>query len=117
MDLVAVNNFGDTRSGGLAGPMGLLIIVLMSIATVLLIRNMNKHLRRLPDSFEQPKIAERDDEIARLDADLRGPDARPDRPNVDGDRLRSPRADAEAQVNDLDSGKGPTIADGNSDRA
>jgi hypothetical protein len=41
MDFVlAVNNFGDTRSGGLAGPMGLFIIVLMAISTVLLIRNM-----------------------------------------------------------------------------
>ena len=30
--VVAVNNFGDTRSGGLAGPMGLFIIVLMAIA-------------------------------------------------------------------------------------
>ena len=52
MEFLAVNNFGDTRSGGLAGPMGLFIIVLMSIATVLLIRNMNKRLRRLPDSFD-----------------------------------------------------------------
>jgi len=49
--LPAQNNFGDTRSGGLAGPMGLLIIVLMAIATVLLIRNMNARLRRLPDRF------------------------------------------------------------------
>ena len=49
--VVAVNNFGDTRAGGLAGPMGLFIIVLMCIAVVLLIRNMNKRLRRLPDSF------------------------------------------------------------------
>ncbi|MEV6488530.1 hypothetical protein AB0M20_07835 [Actinoplanes sp. NPDC051633] len=32
--------------------MGLFIILLMSIATVLLIRNMNKRLRRLPDSFD-----------------------------------------------------------------
>jgi hypothetical protein len=47
----AVNNFGDTRSGGLAGPMALLIIVLLAIATVLLIRNMNTRLRRLPDHF------------------------------------------------------------------
>jgi hypothetical protein len=48
---LAVNNFGDTRSGGLAGPMALLIIVLLAIATVLLIRNMNARLRRLPDRF------------------------------------------------------------------
>lgn len=46
-----VNNFGDTRGGALAGPMGLFVIVVLSIATVLLIRNMNKRLRRLPSSF------------------------------------------------------------------
>ncbi|MEJ3741931.1 hypothetical protein WEI85_01335 [Actinomycetes bacterium KLBMP 9797] len=49
--VLAENNFGDTRSGGLAGPMGLFIIVLLAIATVLLIRNMNARLRRLPSSF------------------------------------------------------------------
>lgn len=48
---LAVNNFGDTREGALMGPMGLFIIVLMVIATVLLIRNMNARLRRLPDRF------------------------------------------------------------------
>ena len=49
--LLADNNFGDTRSGGIAGPMGLFIIVLLAIATVFLIRNMNARLRRLPDRF------------------------------------------------------------------
>jgi hypothetical protein len=49
--VLAENNFGDTRSGGLAGPMGLFIIALLVVATVLLIRNMNARLRRLPDSF------------------------------------------------------------------
>lgn len=70
MDVLAVNNFGDTRSGGLAGPMGLFLIVLMCVATVLLIRNMNKRIRRLPDSF--PVAGERDRvaEIARPDGDL-----------------------------------------------
>jgi hypothetical protein len=53
-ELLAVNNFGDTRSGGLAGPMGLFIILLMAIATVLLIRNMNARLRRLPREFPDP---------------------------------------------------------------
>jgi hypothetical protein len=48
---LAVNNFGDTRSGGLAGPMALLIILLLAVATVLLIRNMNARLRRLPERF------------------------------------------------------------------
>jgi hypothetical protein len=49
--VLAQNNFGDTMSDGLAGPMGLLIIVLLAIATVFLIRNMNSRLRRLPDKF------------------------------------------------------------------
>jgi hypothetical protein len=49
--VLAGNNFGDTMSDGLAGPMGLLIIVLLGIATVLLIRNMNSRLRRLPERF------------------------------------------------------------------
>jgi hypothetical protein len=49
--VLAQNNFGDTMSDGLAGPMGLLIIVLLGIATFLLVRSMNKHLRRIPERF------------------------------------------------------------------
>jgi hypothetical protein len=52
--VLAQNNFGDTESGGMAGPMGLFIIVLLAIATVLLVRNMNARLRRLPDRFPVP---------------------------------------------------------------
>jgi hypothetical protein len=73
--VLAVNNFGDDRSGGLAGPMGLFIIVVLCIATVLLIRNMNKRVRRLPDSFEDPATTRREAEIARLEADLKQPAA------------------------------------------
>ena len=58
-DVLATNNFGDTRSGSLAGPMGLLIIALLALATVLLIRNMNARIKRMPRSFDEPK--ERDD--------------------------------------------------------
>ncbi|GIF52940.1 hypothetical protein DFJ67_1062 [Asanoa ferruginea] len=49
--VLAVNNFGDTREGGLAGPTGLFLIILLGTATVLLIRNMNKRLKRLPERF------------------------------------------------------------------
>lgn len=49
--VLAENNFGDTRTGGLAGPMGLFLIVALATVTVLLIRNMNARLRRLPDRF------------------------------------------------------------------
>jgi hypothetical protein len=54
-DVIAANNFGDTRTGGLAGPLGLLIVVLLGVATVFLIRNMNARLRRLPDKFPDPE--------------------------------------------------------------
>jgi Tfp pilus assembly protein PilX len=79
-DVFAVNNFGDTRSGGLAGPMGLFIILVLTIATVLLVRNMNARLRRLPDSFPDPAAERRAAEAARLEAEFRAgdPDARPD---------------------------------------
>ena len=50
-ELLAENNFGDTRSGSLAGPAGLVIILLLAIGTVLLIRNMNSRLRRLPEKL------------------------------------------------------------------
>ncbi|MDT0532605.1 hypothetical protein RM555_26745 [Micromonospora sp. DSM 115977] len=52
-EVLAQNNFGDTRTGGLAGPMGLFLILVLATATVLLIRNMNSRLRRLPDRFPQ----------------------------------------------------------------
>jgi hypothetical protein len=42
-----------------AGPLGLLVVVLMMIATVLLIRNMNARLRRLPREFPD----QRQDEV------------------------------------------------------
>ncbi|WP_229716076.1 hypothetical protein [Mangrovihabitans endophyticus] len=69
--------------------MGLFIIVLLSIATVLLIRNMNKRLRRLPDSFPDDEAARRKSEIARLEADL-------DRPAAD----RSPTVDEGSRAGD-----------------
>jgi hypothetical protein len=52
---LADNSFGDNLGDGVAGPVGLLIIVLLAVATALLIRNMNKRLRRLPESFPDPR--------------------------------------------------------------
>ena len=109
--VVAVNNFGDTRSGGLAGPMGLFIILLMSIAVVLLIRNMNKRLRRLPDSFPDPDADRRDAEIARLEAELSRSDAVSDAGNVDGDRSIAPAETTDSEVRGTDTTDRPA-ADG-----
>lgn len=57
IELLTENNFGDTRSGSLAGPTGLVIILLLAIGTVLLIRNMNSRLKRLPERFESGPAA------------------------------------------------------------
>lgn len=38
-----------------AGPLGLLVVLLMGLATVLLIRNMSKRLKRLPEQFPPPE--------------------------------------------------------------
>ena len=38
---------------GKASPFGLLIVVLLVIATFLLIWSMNRHLKKLPESFER----------------------------------------------------------------
>ena len=48
-----------------AGPLGLLVVVLMIVATVLLIRNMNGRLRRLPKEFPPPPDADRDQDDPR----------------------------------------------------
>jgi hypothetical protein len=64
-EVLAENNFGDTRSGGLAGPMGLFIIVVLAIVTVLLIRNMTMRIKRLPAEFPDPAekaAAEKEDQ-------------------------------------------------------
>lgn len=50
---LAQNNFGDTRSGSLAGPVAGFIIALLAVVTILLIRNMNARLRRLPERFPE----------------------------------------------------------------
>ena len=39
---------------GKASPIGLVVILLLAVATVLLIRSMSKRIRRLPASFDPP---------------------------------------------------------------
>jgi hypothetical protein len=44
----------------LAGPIGGLIIVALAVTTILLIRNMNARIRRLPDRFPD-RVSEQDE--------------------------------------------------------
>ena len=43
-------------AGASAGPLGFLVVLLIGIATVLLIRNMNGRLRRMPRQFPEPGV-------------------------------------------------------------
>ena len=117
MDIVAVNNFGDTREGGLAGPMGLFIILMMAIATVLLIRNMNKRLRRLPDSFDNVDASKpatgSTPSATRVDGN--GTVEKPTR--VDSDRSASGIGSADQQVSDVEAADRPAGQDGGATRA
>ena len=47
-----------------AGPLGLIVILLLGVAVFFLYRSMNKHIRGLPESFDTPDqvLAERSDE-------------------------------------------------------
>ena len=38
---------------GKASPLGLLVVVLLLLGTFLLIRSMNRHLKKLPESFDR----------------------------------------------------------------
>jgi hypothetical protein len=52
---------GKGEEFGKASPVGLVVILLLGIATVFLIRSMTKRLRRLPASFDEPAAVIRDD--------------------------------------------------------
>lgn len=56
---------------GKAGPLGLLLIVVLLIATALLVKSMSGHLKKLPRSFDpdhrDPEVVVPDD-ISELDA-------------------------------------------------
>ncbi|MCV7282998.1 hypothetical protein H7J88_25515 [Mycolicibacterium flavescens] len=56
LTLLAQNAPRDTGPEfGKASPFGLLVIVLLLISIFLLVRSMNRHLRKLPESFDKPE--------------------------------------------------------------
>ena len=60
---------------GKASPFGLIVVVLLLIGTFLLVWSMNKHLKRLPESFD-PEHPEPDQAVDEGTVDL-GPEGRP----------------------------------------
>lgn len=49
---------------GKASPLGLVVVLLLAVATVLLIRSMSKRIRRLPASFDEPASETKPDDAA-----------------------------------------------------
>ena len=45
---------GTGEEFGKASPIGLVVLLLLFIATILLVRSMNKQLRKVPASFDEP---------------------------------------------------------------
>src|SRR4051795_773517 len=74
---------------GKAGPLGLLLIVLLLIAVVLLVRSMSRHLKRVPASFDPP--AEPDVEVPDSPEGIDDPGPQPGETLLE-DLRRQPRA-------------------------
>lgn len=47
---------GEGEEFGKASPIGLVVLVLLFLATILLVRSMNKQLRKVPASFDEPNV-------------------------------------------------------------
>jgi len=71
---------GRGEEFGKASPIGLVVVVLLLLATVLLVRSMTKRIRRLPASF--------DDDDARGDQPEGGTPDAADRPGDGSSRTR-----------------------------
>jgi hypothetical protein len=52
---------GQGEDFGKSSPVALVVMILFFVAVVLLVRSMNKHLRRIPESFDPPQERSDDD--------------------------------------------------------
>ncbi|PXY21214.1 hypothetical protein [Prauserella muralis] len=70
------DNGGQGEDFGKSSPVGLLLLLLFLIAVVFLVRSMTKHLKRLPESFDDPgeQAAPADDERSAAEADASRPE-------------------------------------------
>lgn len=51
------DNGGQGEDFGKSSPVGFLILILFLIAVALLVRSMTKHLKRVPESFDEPAVS------------------------------------------------------------
>jgi hypothetical protein len=52
---------GQGEDFGKAAPTALVLLLLLFLAAALLVRSMNKHLRRVPDSFDHDSTTAREE--------------------------------------------------------
>lgn len=79
-DLLSQQEPRDTGPDfGKASPFGLLIVAVLLVAVFLLVWSMNRHLKRLPESFD-PEHPEPDQAVDDGTVDL-GADTTPEKPN------------------------------------
>jgi hypothetical protein len=107
--VLAANDFGDDLGDGVAGPVGLLIIVLLVIALVFLMRSMNKHLRRVRDDFPD------DEALAQIRADALSSRTGSRSPSAGRSAASDATITRDATPRDAAPGEGPANARGQRD--
>lgn len=75
---------------GKASPLGLLVVVLLVVATLFLVRSMNRQLKKVPESFDRQHPEP--DQAADEGTDTVGPDKPP---GIEGDRTARPPGPAD----------------------
>ena len=58
---------GQGEEFGKASPVGLVVLIVFFVAVFFLVRSMNKHLRRVPESFDDPAPTSADPAAASAD--------------------------------------------------
>ena len=56
---ILAQEFGPERDQAMAGPLGLFVTVFLVVVVILLIRGMNKHIRRLNERVDREEAAMR----------------------------------------------------------
>ncbi|MER7857788.1 hypothetical protein DMC64_12285 [Amycolatopsis sp. WAC 04197] len=82
------DNGGQGEDFGKSSPVGFLILILFLIAVGLLVRSMTKHLKRLPESFDEPASASEapaEEATEAPKADAEAPAAKAEKPTAKSD--------------------------------
>lgn len=56
---------GQGEDFGKSSPVGFVVLLLFFIAVIFLVRSMNKHLRRVPETFDKPEDRPTDEDTTK----------------------------------------------------